>query len=105
MLCRLFINELVVYYMDMIRRHYNFFGWVQGVGFRYTAQYAANAHGVTGWVRNEYDGSVTMEIQGSEEQIDKVVQAINNARYISIEKTLCRDTAVVPDETKFRVRY
>ena len=88
MLCRLFINELVVYYMDMIRRHYNFFGWVQGVGFRYTAQYAANAHGVTGWVRNEYDGSVTMEIQGSEEQLDKVVQAINNARYISIEKTM-----------------
>ena len=46
-----------------------------------------------------------MEIQGSEEQLDKVVQAINNARYISIEKTLCRDTAVIPDETKFRVRY
>ena len=89
----------------MKRYRLQFYGSVQGVGFRYTAQYAANAHGVTGWVRNEYDGSVTMEIQGSEEQLDKVVQAINNARYISIEKTLCRDTAVVPDETKFRVRY
>ena len=91
--------------MDIIRRHYNFFGRVQGVGFRYTAQYAANAYGVTGWVRNEYDWSVTMEIQGTEEQLDRVVQAINNARYISIEKTLCRNTAVVPNETKFRVRY
>ena len=39
--------------MDIIRRHYNFFGWVQGVGFRYTAQYAANACKVTGWVKND----------------------------------------------------
>ena len=89
----------------IIRKRVVFYGRVQGVGFRYTAQFAAQSAGTTGWVRNEYNGSVVMEIQGSEEQLDKVVQAINNARYISIEKTLCRDTAVVPDETKFRVRY
>ncbi len=91
--------------MDIIRRHYNFFGWVQGVGFRYTAQYAANAFNVTGWVKNEYDGSVTMEIQGREEEIDKVIQAIGNARYIKIDRTLSRNTAVIPDEKSFRVRY
>ena len=36
-----------------IRRRYHFYGRVQGVGFRYYAQYAADAAGVTGWVRNE----------------------------------------------------
>lgn len=91
--------------MDVIRRHYNFFGRVQGVGFRYTAMYAADNFGVTGWVRNEYDGSVTMEIQGTEEQLDKVVQAIGNTRYIVIDRTLCRNTAVDKSEKRFRVRY
>ncbi|MBR6351839.1 MAG: acylphosphatase, partial [Firmicutes bacterium] len=44
--------------MNIIRRHIVFYGWVQGVGFRWRARNAAQAVGVTGWVRNEYDGSV-----------------------------------------------
>ncbi len=91
--------------MDNIRRHYNFFGRVQGVGFRFTAMNAANNFGVTGWVRNEYDGTVTLELQGTAEQIDKTVQAIQSARYIIIEKTLCRNIAVDNRERNFRVRY
>ena len=46
----------------MIRRHIIFYGWVQGVGFRYRARHAASAYGCTGWVRNEWDGAVSMEI-------------------------------------------
>jgi acylphosphatase len=38
--------------------------------------------GATGWVRNEYDGSVTMEIQGSEEDIDSVILMIEQGRYV-----------------------
>ena len=45
----------------MARRHISFYGWVQGVGFRYRARHAAELYGCTGWVRNEWDGSVTME--------------------------------------------
>ena len=33
----------------MIRRHISFSGWVQGVGFRYRARYAASLYGCTGW--------------------------------------------------------
>lgn len=58
---------------NMIRRHITFYGWVQGVGFRYRAHHAAVLYGCTGWERNEWDGSVTMEIQGTEEIIDKVI--------------------------------
>ena len=54
----------------MTRKHIVFYGWVQGVGFRYRARLAADLYGCTGWVRNEYDGSVSMEIQGEEENID-----------------------------------
>ena len=60
----------------MTRKHIVFYGWVQGVGFRYRARHAADLYGCTGWVRNEYDGSVSMEIQGEEENIDKVILAI-----------------------------
>ena len=57
----------------MIRKHIVFHGFVQGVGFRYRAYHAANLYGCTGWVRNEWDGSVSMEVQGEEEQMDKVI--------------------------------
>ena len=78
----------------MIRRHISFTGWVQGVGFRYRARHAASLYGCTGWVRNEWDGSVTMEIQGGQEAIDRVIQAIGAGRYVQIEgmkgkKPLC----------------
>ena len=47
------------------RRRIEFHGRVQGVGFRYQAQRYASAFGLKGWVRNEYDGSVLMEVLGS----------------------------------------
>lgn len=42
----------------MIRKRFVFNGRVQGVGFRYLTRRAADLIGVTGWVRNERDGSV-----------------------------------------------
>ena len=47
---------------------------------------AAARLGVTGWVRNDPGGSVTMEIQGTREQIDEVVMAIERSPYINIDR-------------------
>lgn len=47
------------------RRHWHFTGSVQGVGFRYRAQYAAQLLDLTGWVENNWDGTVDLEAQGS----------------------------------------
>ena len=44
----------------MVRKHISFYGWVQGVGFRYRARHVAELYGCTGWVRNEWDASVSM---------------------------------------------
>jgi acylphosphatase len=46
-------------------------GRVQGVGFRYSAYNRAKRLGLTGWIKNERDGSVHVECEG---QADKVEQ-------------------------------
>ena len=88
----------------MVRKHLFFSGRVQGVGFRYRARHAADLYGCTGWVRNEWDGSVSMEIQGEEEAIDRVIQAIDAGRYVEILNMAVRTVEVDPDERSFRVR-
>ena len=90
--------------MNTIRRHITFYGWVQGVGFRYRARHAAELYGCTGWVRNEWDGIVTMEIQGTEENIDRVILAIEAGRYVKIENMVSRMIPVEVEERGFRTR-
>lgn len=87
---------------NIIRRHIVFNGWVQGVGFRYRAVHAASMYGVTGWVRNDPSGSVTMEIQGTEEQIDKVIIAIERGLYIKIDHIDVRSIPVIENDRAFR---
>ena len=89
----------------MIRKHIVFFGRVQGVGFRYNARYAASLYGCTGWVRNEWDGSVTMEIQGPEEQIDKVLLAIQRQKFIRVEGMDVQPLPLNESERGFRTVY
>ena len=90
--------------MIIIRKHITFYGWVQGVGFRYRARHAAELYGCTGWVRNEWDGSVTMEIQGTEEAIDNVILAIEAGRYVRIENMDSWMIPVDPEERGFKTR-
>ncbi len=85
----------------MIRRRITFYGSVQGVGFRWRARHAADLYSCTGWCRNEWDGSVLMEIQGSEEDIDRVILAIEQGPWIRIEN-MDAETLPVKEERGFR---
>ena len=89
----------------VIRKSIRFFGIVQGVGFRYKAIRAARDTGATGWVRNEYDGSVTMEIQGTYWQIERVLSELENDRFIRIEHIDVRQIDPVKGETKFTTMW
>ena len=91
-----------MYPKPVIRKHIVFTGYVQGVGFRWRARLAANNYGCTGWCRNEWDGSVAMEIQGTEEQIDMVLQVINNGRYIEIQGMDVKTIPLDEEERGFR---
>lgn len=88
-----------------IRKYIRFYGQVQAVGFRWTAMQAAQLYGVTGWVRNEYDDSVSMEIQGTERQIDDVIAAIERGTYIVIDRMEVKTLETVEEERGFRVKY
>ncbi|MCW5625022.1 MAG: acylphosphatase [Burkholderiales bacterium] len=54
-------------------KHLSIRGKVQGVGFRESMRAEADRLGVTGWVRNRFDGSVEAVVQGSPEQVDAIV--------------------------------
>ena len=81
-----------------VRRALRLTGWVQGVGLRWRAETAANALGVTGWVRNDADGGVSMELQGTREQIDAVLLAVQRGAYVRIEDL--RATTLPPREER-----
>ena len=49
-------------------------GQVQGIGFRYTTVERAQQLGVLGWVRNEDDGTVVVQAEGSDEAVDALVE-------------------------------
>lgn len=88
----------------MIRKAFRFTGAVQGVGFRYRAQYAANGCWVTGWVKNEWDGSVLMEAQGTEEHINEMLKLINEGSYIRIDRMEYHEIPLDEKERGFHVR-
>ncbi|MDY6324341.1 MAG: acylphosphatase [Catonella sp.] len=85
-----------------IRKHMIFYGDVQGVGFRYRATTFANELGLTGWVRNEDDGTVTLEAQGEEGVIDMLVQKLNRAPFIDITGIDTKKLPIVDGERSFR---
>ena len=89
----------------MVRRHLIFYGIVQGVGFRWRVMQAAKLYCCTGWVRNEWDGSVSMELQGTREQTDKLLTALRGSRYIQIDRVIDWDVPLIPEERSFQVDY
>lgn len=53
--------------------HVRISGRVQGVGYRAALQSAAQANGISGWVRNRRDGSVEAILQGGPASIESVL--------------------------------
>ena len=81
-------------------------GRVQGVGFRFFVQTEAKKAKVTGWVRNENDGSVTMEIQGTPEQLTALEERIKKGNgFAKVSNLDSEEIAVVSGESQFGIHY
>ena len=83
-----------------VRKHIFFSGRVQGVGFRYTAVYLARPLGLTGWVKNLWDGRVEMEVQGRPEAIESLLSQLRDQRFIVIKDVEIQEMPVT-EETGF----
>ena len=81
-----------------IRVFYQFNGYVQGVGFRYRMSHLAGYFGVTGWVRNEYDGPVQAELH-------MIIQRLCQDRYIEIRSMDRKELPLDETERGFHVKY
>jgi acylphosphatase len=89
----------------MNRRTYYFTGYVQGVGFRFTARQAAAGHRVTGFVRNLSDGRVELILEGPDAEMDGVLDRINAELGENINNTTC-DTGPATGEFRgFEIRH
>ena len=51
-------------------------GHVQGIGFRYFVKGKAKSLGLTGWVRNRWDGSVEVLTEGKRTELDSLLEAL-----------------------------
>jgi acylphosphatase len=88
----------------MTRRTYHFSGRVQGVGFRYTATFAAKGRPVTGYVRNLPDGRVEMVLEGSAGEMDAVIETIRGHLGENISGTNAEEGAATGEFQGFRIR-
>jgi acylphosphatase len=78
-------------------KHYNIRvqGYVQGVGFRYSARRTAELYNITGFARNEPDGSVYIEAEGEEFNLDLYLMWCKKGPgYGRVEKVFHTESAV-----------
>lgn len=83
--------------MKKVRKHIIFSGRVQGVGFRYTACYLARPLGLTGWVKNLWDGNVEMEVQGDPAAIERLINGLESGRFIRIDHMDVTERSLIPE--------
>ena len=88
----------------VVRKHLFFSGQVQGVGFRYRTLYIAKDLGLTGFVKNLWDGRVQIQVQGEEDAIYRMITQLGKQRFIEIEDMEMYDLPLDEGERSFVVR-
>ena len=73
------------------------------MGFRFETQMAAEKLGLTGTVRNVDDGTVTAQMQGTEENINAYIDKMLSIPRIVITKYTVTDIPVIESEDRFRI--
>ncbi len=81
-------------------------GQVQGVNYRATTRAQALRLGLTGWVRNQVDGSVLLEAQGAPDRVDALVAWCKEGPpHAHVTAVDVEEVAVADREGGFDIRY
>lgn len=88
-----------------IRKEFHFEGNVQNIGFRFEVQSHAKPLGITGYAKNNDDGSVTAQLQGSEKNINIVITDLQNIDRIQIDSVTEKEIPLDYYENDFYILY
>lgn len=81
-------------------------GRVQGVGFRFFVNSEAIRYGLTGWVKNLYDGSVQFEVQGPASKLSLFLDTIREGnRFIRVDTLTPEAIPAKTGEHDFRILH
>ncbi|MCF8226208.1 MAG: acylphosphatase [Bacteroidales bacterium] len=80
-------------------------GRVQGVGFRYAAVNQAMHYGIHGFVRNNYDGSVGLELEGTKTAVDLMISWCKQGPGTARIENVLVNTGTVKGYERFEVKY
>lgn len=87
-----------------VRFSISFTGLVQGVFFRATTHDIARDFAVSGWVRNETDGSVRCVVEGERDELDRFLAAVRLAKKTYIEDVAIEESNATGEFTGFSIR-
>ncbi|MBN1564826.1 MAG: acylphosphatase [Anaerolineae bacterium] len=91
---------------EIVRLHAVVYGVVQGVGFRANTQRAASQAGITGWVRNQWDGTVEVVAEGPRVILERFEQFLHQGpRAAHVERVELSYEAATGEFSRFSVRY
>ncbi len=80
-------------------------GRVQGVGFRYFVEYTAGPLGITGWVRNNDDGTVEVYAIGNADQLSQLEDGLwRGPRFSEVRGVTASEDIVDSGVRSFRIR-
>ena len=86
------------------RREVRYRGDVQGVGFRITTVRVARSFEVTGFVRNEPDGSVRLVVEGAPAEIDAFLCDLAAAMSGNIHDVMLQKHSATREFSDFTIR-
>ena len=79
-------------------------GRVQGVGYRWSMVAEARRLGLTGWVRNDADGSVQLEVQGPISRVDELHRWLHDGpTHAHVDEVSVHEVDPVNGEDEFRI--
>jgi len=90
---------------DLKHLNIQVFGRVQRVGFRFNTKRKADKFNLAGFVRNEPDGSVIIEIEGSEEPLEKFTNWVRKGPMFANVKRIEKKTGKVKGFKEFKIKY
>lgn len=90
----------------MKRYHIKVYGHVQGVGFRYYTQQHAVRHNIKGWVKNNPDGTVEIDAEGEDHDMDRFVRELKKgSMHAKVEKVAFEERSEIGTHFSFRIQY